>query len=89
MSSQQIAVPQQCPDREGDMIMHIPRGSHVHPHCCQAVLAHTKAVTCGTGMQAHTVLPGVAVLKEGPIPVRLFGGAVPIAQLGTAVLGSP
>lgn len=44
MSSQQIAVPQQRPDREGDVSMHIPKGSHVHQHCCQAVLAHTRAL---------------------------------------------
>lgn len=85
MSSQQIAAPQQSPDGEGGVSMQIPRGSHVHQHRCQAVLAHTRAVTCGTGTQAHTVLPGMALLQEGPLPVRHIRGA----QLDISLLGSP
>lgn len=87
MSCQQIAVPQQCPDREGDVSMHIPRAPHAatplpgsagsHKASC---LWHRHAGTHGAPSQ---------VLHERPVPGRHFGGAVPTAQMGTPLLGSP
>lgn len=48
MSCQQIAVPQQSPDREGDVSMHIPRGSHMHPHAARQSWHTQGHIACGS-----------------------------------------
>lgn len=84
MSFRQIAVPQQCPDREGDVSVHIPKGSHGYPQCCQTALAHTRAVNCGIGTQAHICSqPGMALLQEGPLQLPHFGNFTPGESLSS------